>query len=227
VAQEDKIFPGAQPTYENLPPGEYAWYIAVDPAPTIEAYSDETGIVIGAIDKQKQVWIDRAIGVKKSGGELVDLLISLALQYKPVRIGIELGLQTHLQYIMDNKINDYERANGVRVPFNFVPIPISRKLSKGDRVHLTLGSFVREGKVHIKSDQYDLIHEMDFFTGKGKEKDNLVDAASMLFYVIEDFNYGYMQRLNLKPKGTFFDIFQDSKEDGYKWREVFNNGRAS
>ena len=224
TAQEDKIFPGVQPTYERLPPGEYSYYIAVDPAATIEAYSDQTGIVVGAVDKFKQLWIERAIGVKKSGEEIVDLLIQLCLQYKPERIGIELGLQTHLQYILTNKIGDYERQHEVRVPFNFVPIPIPRKVSKGDRVHLTLGAFVREGKVLVRSDQIDLLHEMDYFTGKGKEKDNLVDAAAMLFYIIEDFNYGYMHRLNVKPRGSFYDIFKDSQDDGYKWRDVFHKG---
>jgi hypothetical protein len=154
------------------------------------------------------------------------LLIKLAVKYPLHRIGIELGMQTHLQYMLDNKLTDYAHKSGVVVDFNLVPIPISRKLSKGDRVNLTLGAFVREGKVHIKDDQIDIIHEMDFFTGKGKEKDNLVDAGSMIFYVIEDFNYGYMQRLNLKPKGSFFDIFNDSKTDGYKWRDAFNQGKA-
>lgn len=226
IAQEDKIFPGVQPTYNRLPAGEYTWYMAIDPAPTVEAYSDETGIAIGALDKQGFLWIDRAIGVKKTGGPLCDLLIKLAKMYKFHRIGIEYGLQTHLQYILDNKLTENEHLTGERTPFNCVPIPISRKLSKGDRVNLTLGSFVREGKVHIKDTEIDLIHEMDFFTGRGKEKDNLVDAASMLFYVIEDFNFGYMQRLDLKPKGTFFDIFKDSKTDGYKWRDVFKHGKA-
>lgn len=226
IAQEDKIFPGEQPTYQRLPPGNYTYFITVDPAATIESYSDETGIVVGAVDSYKQLWIERALGVKKGGGELADLLIQLCLQYQPERIGIELGLQTHLQYILENKINDYERQNQVRVPFNFVPIPIPRKISKGDRVHLTLGSFVREGKVRIRQDQFDLIHEMDFFTGKGKEKDNLVDAAAMLFYLIEDFNYGYMHSLGIPTRGTFYDIFKDSQDDGYKWRDVFHKGRA-
>ena len=227
VAQEDKIFPGNQPIYHKLPPGEYSWFMAVDPAPTVEGYSDETGIVIGAVDKQKMLWIHEAIGVKLPGGKLVDLLIRLAVKYKLTRVGIEFGLQTHLQYILEHKIAEYERQNGIRVHFNTVPVPISRKHSKGDRIHLTLGSFVREGKCFVKDDQIDLIHEMDFFTGKGKEKDNLVDAAAMLFYIIEDFNTGYMTTLNLKPKGTFWDIFEASKKEGYRWRDVFNDGRAS
>lgn len=227
VAQEDKIFPGNQPTYHKLPPGDYNWYMTVDPAPTIEGYSDETGITIGAVDKRKFLWIHEAIGVKKSGGDLADLLIRLAVKYRFTRIGIEFGLQTHLQYILDHQLSEYERNNGVRVPFNVVPVPISRKQSKGDRVYLTLGSFIREGKCFVKEDQVDLIHEMDFFTGKGKEKDNLVDAAAMLFFVIEDFNPGYMTRLNMRPKGTFRDIFDGAIDDGYKWRKAFNDGRAS
>ncbi len=226
TAEEDKIFPGNQPIYQELPQGEYEWYIAVDPAPTTESYSDETGIVVAAVDKQKRVWIDRAIGLKVSGGELVDHIIKLAMIYKPVRVGIELGLQTHLQYILETKVSDYEREHHVRVPINFVPIPISRKQSKGDRVYLTLGSFVREGKVRIRYDQVDLIHEMDFFTGKGKEKDNLVDAASMIFYIIEDFNHKYMGALNMKPRGSFFDIFKKSTNIK-KWRDVFNQGGAA
>jgi hypothetical protein len=47
--------------------------MAVDPAPTVEAYSDETGIVIAALDKQGLLWIHEAIGVKKVPGELCDL----------------------------------------------------------------------------------------------------------------------------------------------------------
>jgi len=187
VPQEERIFPPPYPTFVQLPTDEYSRYITVDPAATVQAWSDKTAIVVCAVNKQRQVFIEEALAFKKPGNEVADILINKCVQYKPVRVGIELGLQEHLRHIIQARVSDYEARTGALVGLNIEPIPISRKMSKGDRVNLTLGSFVRQGKVFICESCVDLMRQMEVYTGKDGDEDDLVDAASMLFAIIDGF----------------------------------------
>ena len=84
-----------------------------------------------------------------------------------------------------------------------------------------MGQFVRNGRVQIvESGCYDLIRQMDLFTGKGKEEDDVVDAASMLFPLVDQFHVpsSLIDRIN-PAKGTFFDIFK--KKVRNDWRSNF------
>lgn len=218
---EDQIFPPPHPTYPVLPQGEYQYYITVDPAATATSTSDETGVVIAAKDKMNNLYIEEAIGVKKTNVELAHLLIQKCLQYKPVRVGIEFGLQESLRFVIDTVKSEYENKTGVHVPLYMEGIPVSRRLSKGARVSMTLGAFIREGKLHINERCIELLREMDTFTGKGAEKDNLVDAAAMILSVIDTFAYRYWVKASYgNTYGlTFLDIFKN--QDEYCWRKEF------
>ena len=185
--KEDQIFPPPQPVYHTLPADKYQYYITVDPAATTKTWSDQTAFVVAAVNEGKIIYIVEAFGVKKPGNEVADLLIRKCIQYKPVKVGIEFGLQEHLRHIISARVADFEAASGLKLGINIEPIPISRSLSKADRINMTLGSFIRQGKVLIHDSCTELIRQMDSFTGKGKEKDDVVDAASMLFAVIDGF----------------------------------------
>jgi len=218
--KEDQIFPPPQPVYTQLPADEYSYYIAIDPAATTEAYSDETGMVIAGVNKINQVWVVEALGFKKKGNEIADILIQKCLQYKPVRVGIEFGLQEHLRYIIESRKASWEAVHKETVPLNIFSVPISRKMSKGARINWTLGAFVREGKLYINERCTDLLHEMDHFTGKGNEKDNLVDATSMIFSIVENFAFQYWaEPQNFQTGMTFLDLYKD--DDSYEWRKEF------
>lgn len=224
IPAEDQIFPPPQPTFSALPGDATKFYVTVDPAATTEKYSDQTAIVIAAVNEKKWIYIVEALPLKKPPNEIADILIKKCVQYRPERVGIELGLQTALQYIIEAKRDVYEAATGTTIPalHNIYPIPISRKMSKGDRINLTLGAFVREGRIWVKDTCRELLRQMESFTGKGKEQDDLVDAASMLFAVIEGFATNHW----LEPQHYYggmtvgdFCKFSQTKS----WRDNFAN----
>lgn len=226
IPKEDQIFPPPQPTFiPPIPKDEkgYKYYITLDPAATIKSYSDETGMIIAAVNHLKQIWIVEAIGMKKKGNEIADILIRKCVQYKPEKVGIEFGLQTALQYIIEQRKDAYQIQNQIEVPLYIEPIQVSNKMSKGARVNHTLGAFIRARTVFISEYCRELLAEMEHFTGKGKEKDNLVDAASMLFQLIDGFSFRYFKPKNFGPKtyGEMFDRLFKEQEKGYSWRKEF------
>jgi hypothetical protein len=216
----ERILPPPQPTYKPpIPEGEnLKYYIAVDPAATTEDYSDATGIVIGAINKINQLYIVDAIKVKIPGNELADLIIQLCIRFSPRRVGIELGLQAHLQHIIELRVADWKRQHKAPINVPLYPLKVS-KLTKAQRIANTLGSFVRGARCRINENCTDLIREMDMFTGKGKEQDNLVDAASLLFPTIDSFGANTLAQSAAEYVGmTIKDIFKKSHSRGYRAR---------
>jgi hypothetical protein len=220
---EDQIFPPPQPTFATLPEQEYSYYVAIDPAATTEAYSDRTGFVVAAFSKIGKVYIVEASGLSMKGNELADYLIRKCIQYKPVKVGIEFGLQEHLRYIIEAKRADFEKVEKVTVPLNIVSIPISRKMSKATRINLTLGAFMREGKLVIKETLSDILAQLGSFTGRGNEEDDIVDAASMVFSIVDKLagQYWFVPEGFSRPAQTFMDIFKKDRKEGFDWREAF------
>jgi len=221
---EDMAFPPPQPTYDVLPEGEYSWYIAVDPAATTRSYSDETAIVIAAVTKDGRVYIEQAFHGKWPGNETAKRVIELAVRYEPRKVGIEYGLQEHLKYIIDNEKSKYEEVTGRRVPLYVEPIRIKAQQSKFDRVNWTLGAFVREGQVKIHRGCADLIAQMDRFTKNYTGRDDIVDAASMIFQLVEIFSFkNYTkEEVEWKPKDYFMfdEMFRKVKNEAWERRFV-------
>lgn len=205
VAKEDQLFPPPQPEYDVLPEGEYVYYIAIDPAGTTNAWSDYTAFAVGALEiKKKLLYIHECFGVKKTGDELAKILIRLCETYHPQRVGIEYGVQTHLQYIIQNEVSKYIEATGKPFHIPLDPIKVSKQ-EKYDRISWTLGSLVRGGQVRIKSDLHDLKTQMEMLTPAHTGKDDLVDAASMLPVVARVFGFQAARREEERtgPKLTF------------------------
>lgn len=217
LPDEAKMMPTPYPTHSVLPSGrKWRYYIALDPAATTNAWSDESGFAIGAVSDRNELFIEDAFGVKVKGNELIDILIQKHLQYRAEREGVELGLQEHLTSIIQMKTAEWESKSRKSLGMNIVPIKISRTKSKGERINLSLGAALREGKVSINEKCTALMREMEFFTGQGNEKDNLVDAASMLFMVCPTFAqhywtdvktkrnpFGFKELFNHRPKGSW------------------------
>lgn len=226
VPEEEKLFPEPQPLFKTLYPGKYKYYIAVDPAATDNPWSDDTGLVVGAVDEVNNLWIVEAVGIKKNPNAVADFIIQKYQQYRPVRIGIELGLQNSLQYLIQLKANAYESANHVRLGMNIVPITVSRKRSKSQRISMTLGAFMRNGRCKISEGCTDLLDQMRYFTGRESDKDDLIDAASMLFSTIETFSTFYWTSPESKKKFgmTFEELF---KPEEPTWESKFVSGRTA
>ena len=186
---EDMAFPPPQPTYKELPNEEFTWYIACDPAATTEKYSDETAIIVAAVTGKGEVYITDEYHGRWPGNETAKKLIGLAARIEPRKVGIEFGLQEHLKYIIDTAKSDWEAINKRTLPIYIEPIKVTNRKSKFDRVNWTLGAFVKEGRVHIHESCIDLMAQMDRFNKNYNGKDDLVDAAAMIFQIADNFSY--------------------------------------
>lgn len=228
LPDEEKMFPPPHPTYSQLPQGEYEYYIAVDPAATTNKWSDDTGIAIGAVSKGNVLYIVEARGVQMKGNELADELIRLCVKYQPRKIGIELGLQEHLRYIIQAKVVDWQTSHPgdpslwALQDHTVLSIPISRKQSKAQRINLSLGAFIREGRCFIHESCSELMREMEFFTGKGNEEDNIVDASSMIFSCVDRFAQHYWIKVEHRHSGfTYEDLKKLNRTYEGNWDKRF------
>ena len=215
---EDKIFPPPHPTREGLPPDDYEYYIACDPAATTKAWSDHSGIVVGALCPNKHLYIVEATKVKLSGDKLADLLIKKVVQYNPKRIGIELGQQEHLKYVINLKLAEYNRIHGSRVQFPLMPIKTPRNKTKAQKIADTFGSFCRAGKCVILEHCVHLLQQMDLYTGRDADEDDLLDAASMLFNLIESFAAHIGIEIPREDPNTIMGMFKPTRTT---WEEKF------
>jgi hypothetical protein len=223
VPKEDQVFPGPQPTCQQLPKDKYRYYILMDPALVTTGKNDKTGVAIAAINKRDVVYFVEAYSFRKDGPGKAEWLIQKCLQYNPEKVGVEYGLQQNLDYIIKTKKNDYELRTKCRVRMNIESIKVNNKMSKGDRIYTTLGSFVRQGKVQIiEAGCRELVLQMDAFTGKGSEEDDVVDAASMLFPLVKTFGYARQGYDNMKGGfGTIMDLINRNKKSRNDWRSNF------
>lgn len=222
MPMDERIFVAPFPQYSELQEGEYSYYMTVDPAATTNKWSDESAIAVGALNERDALFIVECTGYKVPGNKLAEILIQKVLQYKPVRVGIEFGLQEHLRHIIELKVNEYERVHpGVELAalHNIMPVKISRTHSKAQRIRSSFGAFVAERKCLINIACTKLMRQMEFFTGQGKEHDDLVDAASMLFSVIDRFAQHYWVEPQFR-KGMTLDYFFPKKKAGWESRFV-------
>lgn len=219
VPADFQIFAPPQPMYAHLPEDRYDYYITVDPAATTEKYSDETAIAVGAVNQKGILYVLEANGHKLPPNEVAEVLISKMEKYRPKKVGIELGLQSALKYVIDSKLSEYYMRTGTSLSTHFEPIKISRVLSKENRINRSLGAFVREGKIFLHESLNDLFMQMEFFP-RG-EHDDLVDAVSMLFQVIDKFSGQYWNGTSDAGKTkTFYDLFAPKSVSG-SWEDKF------
>lgn len=222
---EDMAFPPPQPTYGKLPDDEYTWYIACDPAATTEKYSDETAIIVAAVSGRGDVFITDEYHGRWPGNEIAKRLITLAAKIQPRKLGIELGLQEHLKYIVDAEKSNWEEVNKRTLPVYIEPIRVSNRQSKFDRVNWTLGAFVKEGKVKINERCVDLLGQMDRFNKNYTGKDDLVDAAAMIFQLVDIFSYRTYTKpdveVRLKDWFCMQDVLDANKHRKTSWERRF------
>lgn len=221
--REDMLFPPPQPTYHDLPDGKHTYYITVDPAATTKRYSDYTAIIVAAVSKQGICYVVEALNLKKKGNEVARILIQLAERYRPRRIGVEFGLQEHLRTVIDMTRREVEEKHGRRIslPIEALKVKIERK-SKYDKIAWSLGSMVREGRVRVKDSLSELMEQMGNFSPNYSGHDDLVDAASMLFQLIENMPFRHWDKplfSTVKDWYTIEDLFP--KEHALKWADRF------
>jgi len=201
--------------------------MSVDPAPTIKAYSDKTGISVAAVDKAGYLYFVESFGIKLPPDKLCELIIKKHIQYQTIRVGIELGLQESLRYLLEVKIQNWERVNGQKLGLTIHPIQVSRSKNKAQRISYSLGSFIRDGRCRIiERNCKELITQMDMYTGKDSDDDDVIDSASMIFSCVETFSQYYWYKPNFgdQPWGNLYDWFKPKVQG---WDAQFVQGRSA
>jgi hypothetical protein len=226
-----KIIPGPYPIYNVTPQGEKTFYIAVDPAGTAKQHSDDSGFAVGFVDSEDRLWIEECFGAKlthdpKADRSFSDVLIQKVIQYGPKRVGIEYGVMETIKYIVEAKVAKWEAHNNDKKALaplrNMTAIPIPNNQSKAQRVSLGLGSFIREGRAYIHSRCTGLISQLERFTGKAGDADDMIDAANMLLFLHDRFAARYSVPKNFRRGGlTYQDVWKLSQpEDSWERRFV-------
>lgn len=222
-----RMFVPPYPRYSELPE-DCKYYMAIDPASTTNAWSDQTGIAIGCVDRQRPtaVFFVEAFGVKKNPDELGDFIVDLLIRYKPVRVGIETNLSETLLYLVLAKIREKEEKIGHTIPKNFHPIRHQNQ-RKADRINNTIAAFVRSEKAYFPEDwdkRHPLFVQFDFFNpNTEKNKDDIIDACGMVIQTIEHFSQGHWFGNNPTEKMpvTWEDLinYHNSLNKKSKWDE--------
>lgn len=231
IPDSQKMFKPPYPTYEHLRPGKYKRYIAIDPkGESTDANTDDCGVAVGAVDERDNVYIEEVIGTKltydpKAKFSFSDFLINLVMKYNPLRVGMEMGLLNIIRFIVEAKVTEWENDNqeteALASLHNIVPIPISRTKSKQQRINLSFGAFIREGRLWIREDCRDLKRQMSVYSGRKSDNDDLLDAVALLFYLHDRFAQHYWIEPAFRDGGpTYRDaFFTRQPEDG--WRSQF------
>lgn len=239
VPKEGRIFVPPYPLYrpEDFPKS-VKYYISVDPAATTRKHSDESGICVGAVDLKNpsRVHFVEGDGVKLPPNELADLIVKKVVEYRPRRVGIELGLQQALQPLIDIKIKEWEGENEEYIRPDFVPIPTG-KTAKADKLNRTIGAMIRDnralfpgeyrnGELRPKRSFDRMFKQFDLFNPvTDKNEDDIIDSAAIMIQTIEHFAPAHWFRgkdLDAVADGyTVEDLLKMGKKKDHKWGYQF------
>jgi len=188
LPKEDLLFPPPQPMYVILPPGSYDYYVAVDPAATVQVYSDFTAFAVAAVDSIGRLWVEDAFQIKKAGEELATIILQLNEKYTPKQIGVEAGLQAHLMSVVRLLKANWEAAQNRKIMLPIVEIVVSTR-AKYDRINMTIGSWLRLGRLKVKESLHDLMSQMEKINPNYTGHDDMVDALSLIFNLVPSFAF--------------------------------------
>ena len=202
VPKEGRIFVPPYPLYrpEDFPEA-VKYYISVDPAATVTRYSDSSGVCVGAVDLKNpsRVHFVEAEGLKLVPNKLADYIVQKIIQYRPGKVGIELGLQQALQPLIDIKIKEWEGENNEYIRPHFVPVPTG-KTRKADKLNRTIGAMIRDNRALFpgeynsnhdlvpKKSFKDMFRQFDLYNPQSdKNEDDIIDSGAIMIQTIEHF----------------------------------------
>lgn len=219
ISSTEQIFSPPFQEYELLPPGKYNYYMTVDPAATVEKWSDDTAIVVCAVDELQTMFVIDAYGYKRPPNEIAQIIVQKIARYGVKKVGIEYGLQSALKYIIDIKIQEYERTHNLRLNTIFEKINNSGlRISKADRINKSIAGLVREGKIILHRDLVDLKQQMEYFPQS--THDDIVDALAMQMQIVPEFSRRmfFADAYEEVHVQTFMDLFQKKHKSGWENR---------
>lgn len=219
--RDNKMFIRPYPYYtEEMFPEDPEYFISVDPSTGRTEKHDKTGICVAAVDRnnRSKVYFVEADSYTLEPEKLADLIVHKIIQYNPVKVGIELGLQLALLSLI--RLKSQERKRGGE----YVPQPDIREIktgggkygmNKADKIDRTFGAMVRDQRALIKPEMQKLMFQMDNFNPhKQKNDDDIIDAASMMMMTIPYLSYGnWKMGDSVSDVVTYADIFRRKNQN--------------
>lgn len=141
-------------TYEESPSG-LIYFMTVDPALSLKARSDYTGIIVNGVDYLGRWFIQEALNIKLEPSELVNKIVELSRKYNPFMIlGMErFALEKMLKHALFEKM---ERENFF---FPVKELETSTKISKEARIR-SLQPVLEAKKLFVKKEHTELIKQI-------------------------------------------------------------------
>ena len=219
----DRIFVGHEEYSDEMFPEDPKYYVSCDPS--TGSGGDYSGVCVGAVSKAhpSHIYFVEAERYMLKPAELCDLLIKKIKQYRPVRIGIEFGLQAALEPLLIVKLKE----QNLRCP-DIKPIRTGggegTRDKKSVKIARSIGAFTRDGRALFKPDMYALFDEMELFNPNVKNnEDDILDAAGMMIQTIEHFAPGNWYQGTTEPEKIVLGPLPESyffpKKKGKKLEE--------
>jgi len=175
--------------FDMLPPGNYEYYVACDPAASvfkagggIAKDSDYTALVTIAVNTAGDIFVVDVVCDRIGVDEFVYELFRVVETYRPRSVGIETNA---FQRALLFPIRAEMKRSGTY--FNIIELKASRAATKQLRI-LALQPYFANGGIHVRKDCKELLHEYRLFPLA--KHDDVLDA---LAYVVQ------MNRPALQP----------------------------
>jgi predicted phage terminase large subunit-like protein len=159
--------------YEQIPTDVYR-FIFVDPAISQSDSADYTAVVVVAVDKDQQWYLEHASKHKITPTNIINLLFQLTERYNPLKIGIEdVAFQKVLVYMCHEEM---QRRN-IWMPVEGIKPPTDKtKLMK----ILGLTPRFEWGRILINKGLFDFEDEYRNYAGERSKHDDVLDALSSI-----------------------------------------------
>jgi len=177
IDQESALFRASWMRYyeeDQCPPAELMnHFMFIDPAASIKADADYTGIVVIGADWAGRKWIREALQERITVSEVIDLAFALIKRYNCEFLGFE---QTSYQKMFEYAFMDEINRRGRTTPFAVKLVGVDSRLSKIKRVRGLQPEF-EGGKILMKRKEHAALVDQVLRYPKVKH-DDIIDALA-------------------------------------------------
>jgi len=235
VAASDKIFTGPYPVYDmetmaKIVPKEHReYYAAIDPAATATVHSDQSGISVGFVDRRdpRCLFMERSYGVKFKAERLAAEFISIQEHYNPKVFGIESGLQTALQTVIQLKAVEWQKRMHRALNYNMLPISTGN-MAKAVKFSRILSPFLNDRRILYPAvnnggelelwDEFKTVEiQLDFYNPfSNRNDDDIIDSQNMLIQCVPHFSQSH-----------WFNVKREEASEGFTYESIYKRFYAN
>ncbi len=154
--------------YDHKPYG-LIYFITLDPAISLRAKSDYTGIIVNGVDYHGDWYIQEAIQERMSPNDIISKIFELCEKYSPIMcVGME---KFALEKMLQINLNQEMQRRNVYIPIK--ELETNTRVSKEVRIK-ALQPVVESHKLYIKKEHTELYRQLLYFPQI--RYDDLIDA---------------------------------------------------